>query len=426
MKNILDILKDGRIQFAVLIGTAVIINIILLLLLRDTIIRVLMFSLLILFVVLVFSFYFIVLHRGFFNIIDKCNLNDRATHFISVILTVFVVMMLIVPHLALYPIMVKPIAHVQANKNQEDLEDIVYDLTEYSTNDEGRVLAILEWFGYGSGNMYNAYYLEHKTGATIVPILPSVRTGVSLITKEPYIGIRSYSDDDAEWILTTRYGHCGEYALMFREMAHIADINVRKVSCYGENHEWNEVYIDSQWIVIDATRAGIAQDGGFNVSKDFMENKVKSGNVSYVTARYMNGTRVDVTSTYTNTTNVTVLVQDMDGRPIPDIDINIFSHNRGGARNIRMQNLKSNITGMCTFSVGGGVYTVKATDKKFIPLFGKTKITAYEQIDNNEVTLTVEREFTKNPNWITYLMLIVAAILVLLLLVLYVYKKYKG
>jgi transglutaminase-like putative cysteine protease len=79
-------------------------------------------------------------------------------------------------------------------------------------------------------------------------------------------------------------------------MADEAGLSVRRASCFGEDHEWNEVLIKGTWIVIDATRVGTAKDNGYNVSPKFMEKKVAGdrgtteGNVSYVIAEYLNGT----------------------------------------------------------------------------------------------------------------------------------------
>lgn len=326
-----------------------------------------------------------------------------------------------------FNILAEPIAHAQAEKNRHQLEQIVEELIKDVDTDENKTIAVLKWFDYNAGNIHNAYHLEHRGKAIIYPLFwPfQIRTRVSLITKEPYIGIRVYKDEDSLWILTTRYGHCGEFALLFRDMANAAGLKVRRIVCPGENHEWNEVLIDNRWIVIDATRVGTAKDNGFDIPPSFMENKIANekhilqGNVSYVYAEYANGTIVDVTSTYTNITNITIRVIDEKSRPLAGVKLRVISHNRDYRRDTKMPHLITDKSGVCTFSIGGGKYTIKATKDGFIPLHGKIKITAIENQPYNNATIYLKRDFTN----IMYMVFVVSSIAILLIVLYYYFHK---
>ncbi len=46
-------------------------------------------------------------------------------------------------------------------------------------------------------------------------------------------------------------GQCGSYSSAFRFLCDAADIPCVTVS--SENHAWNEVYVDGQWLTVDVT-----------------------------------------------------------------------------------------------------------------------------------------------------------------------------
>ncbi len=245
--------------------------------------------------------------------------------------------------------------HLKAENNKVLLEKIVSDIVKDAKTDMEKVTKLLEWFDRSKKNMYNYYYLNKK-GVINFELLPNIW----IFLGEPYIGIRVFDDRDSLWILTSRYGHCGEYALIFRDMANAAGIEVRRIRCLGEDHEWNEVKLNGSWVPVDATAVNLPLGTGF-VTFDFMERKVagdmrtRQGNVSYVYAEYLNGTIVDVTSSYTNLTSITILIVDDQGMPVPNAKVEVFSHNRGKKRYTGLTKI-TNSQGICKFNRWKGLH----------------------------------------------------------------------
>jgi len=295
--------------------------------------------------------------------------------------------------------------HLKAESNRALLEKIVSDIVKDAKTDREKVTKILEWFDRSKKNMYNYYYLNKK-GMINFKLLPKIR----IFLGEPYIGIRVFNDRDSLWILTSRYGHCGEYALLFRDMANAAGIEVRRIRCLGENHEWNEVKLNGSWVPVDATAVNLPLRDGF-VTFDFMERKVagdmrtRQGNVSYVYAEYLNGTIVDVTSSYTNLTNITILVVDDRGMPIPNARVEIFSHNRGGKRPTGLTKVTDSL-GVCKLNMGGGDYTFEVKKGTIIPLTGSKREKFSEGISYN-LTIKLHKDWTYVISAIIIVMLLI-------------------
>jgi len=315
--------------------------------------------------------------------------------------------------LSFYPFM-SYMTHLKAESNKVLLEMIVSDIVKDAKTDREKVTKILEWFDRSKRNMYNYYYLNKK-GVINLELLPNIR----IFLGEPYIGIRVFNDRDSLWILTSRYGHCGEYALLFRDMANAAGIEVRRIRCLGENHEWNEVKLNGSWVPVDATAVNLPLRDGF-VTFDFMERKVagdmrtRQGNVSYVYAEYLNGTIVDVTSSYTNLTNITILVVDDQGMPVPDARVEIFSHNRGRKWSTGLTKVTDSL-GVCKFNIGGGDYTFEVKKGTIIPLTGRKREKFSEGISYN-ITIKLHKDWTY----------VISAIIITLLIILAVTYKIKN
>lgn len=299
--------------------------------------------------------------------------------------------------------------HLKAEANSSKLQKIVHKLVDNIQNDEEKTLRLLEWFNISASNIYNDYHLT-KNGAKIYPI----HINVELITKKPYIGVRTFNDEDSLWILTSKFGHCGEYALIFRDMAHTANLTVRKVTCKGEDHSWNEVLIDDEWVIVDATRVGVKTADNnyqkfYNLDPAFMEKKL-GGNISYVYAEYPNGKKEDITHRYTKLTTINILVQTPDKKPCTDVSIRVISHNRQKPRDIGINDLVTDENGKCSFIIGGGHYTIIAKTNGLMPLYGETTLSS---IENHTYNLTIIMKL----NWKKEVSLMGSLIAILILIV---------
>jgi len=272
-------------------------------------------------------------------------------------LVAFVIIFLIITYLIPFTGYMGAMTQWKADQNKGELERIVNNLIEDKNWDnETKTKAILSWFNEYAHNIYNDYRLWDK-GYTPLRLDGGQ---IELYTCEPYIGVRTYSDDFSLWILTSRYGHCGEYALLFRDMALQAGLNVSKITCIGENHCWNEVYINDTigWKTVDATQVFLPDYNGYdNVSPEDMLDKL-SGNISHAIAEFKCGKIVDVTKNYTSIINITVIVKDNLGNSVPDATIEIYSNNRDIGRYTEIMETTDQ-TGKHTFTIGCGNYTIK-------------------------------------------------------------------
>jgi hypothetical protein len=315
------------------------------------------------------------------------------------LLTIMIIIILLIISIYSYPLFLLPVSHIRSETNTQELKSIVSELIKGAKTDEEKVQAILEWFNSSNNYIFNDYHLWRK-GVYGIKIWP--RGQFKIYLGEPYFGVRTFSDDDSLWILTSRYGHCGEYGLIFRDMANAAGLTVTKVTCSGEDHDWNEVQINNNWIVIDATRVGSAPDNGYNVSYDFMEKKVAgdrgtiNGNVSYIEAEYPNGTKLDVTSKYTDMVNVTIFIYDENRKPVQDATITIYSNNRYDFINTEKRGIITNESGQCTFSIGSGEYTIQAKTNDIIPLFGEIKDDFFEDTITHSLSIGLKQDISKS------------------------------
>jgi hypothetical protein len=302
--------------------------------------------------------------------------------------------------------------HLKAEANRPTLQQLVSDLIKDAETDEEKTQALLEWFDEKAGNIYDDYDLWRQ-GKRIFSFLP---WRLKIFSSEPYIGFRTFNDRDSLWILTSRYGHCGEFSLIFRDMAYAANLTVRRARCYGEDHEWNEVLIDDAWIIVDATAVDLPHGNGYDLPTDFMEVKAK-GNVSYVEAEYINGKTDDITFRYTNLTSINILATDSDGRPIPDVTVKLKSNNRYEAKDTKLSK-KTNETGQCTFTIGGGDYIFESTTGGFIPMTNKTSSIFAE---NNSYDLQI----VLRTDWTYVFIATASACIIILISIIFYFRKRK-
>jgi hypothetical protein len=250
---------------------------------------------------------------------------------------------------------------------ESNLIATVDGITNGLTNDADKVDALLSWFDRGEGkceNMANIYYRKKQSDTDI---LLKFGEACCIYSKYPYFCYRG--GDDFAWVFVSRCGMCQEYSTLFSKMADAAGLEVRKIICDGEDHVWNEVKIDDDWIVIDATAVNLPLRTGFNLSLSFMEDKVKgdlrregimvdNGNVSYVYAVPPDGSKkkIDVTNRYTDVVNISIYVYDNNNEPVSNASVSVSSHNRLKKRSTGLKNI-TNEFGQCNFTIGGGKYT---------------------------------------------------------------------
>jgi hypothetical protein len=146
-------------------------------------------------------------------------------------------------------------------------------------------------------------------------------------------------------------------------------IDVRRVHAPGEDHLWNEVKINDEWIPVDSTNVSLPDADGW---EDYNFFEYKEGNVSYVWAEYFhNDTIVDLTNNYTKLTNVTIYTVAQNNNSISGMTITVMSNNLHDKDRIRETYIegkpkpKTNNSGYCTFQIGGGTYKFKADNSKY-------------------------------------------------------------
>lgn len=296
-------------------------------------------------------------------------------------------------------IYIEPIMEWQSEKNKVELQQIVNELTKNATNDVEKTKAILSWFDRSNGNIKNTY--GKKLLLEMYPL--------HIFLEKPYFCIRIIQHKYPLWILTSHCGACGEYSLLFREMANAANLNVRSIHNPGEDHNWDEVLIDGKWIIVDPTRVNLLHNStGFNYSA--FDYEIGRGlNISYVFAEYPNGNEEDISYRYTNLSRITFTLIDRRGSFISNAVIYAISNNLKNIQIDTMLNCTTNEKGQCSLTIGGGNYKFIAKTNDFIPLSNETSKIIEENKKYN-VTLILKRDILKSQQ-LSQIFLIVIIIL---------------
>lgn len=219
------------------------------------------------------------------------------------------------------------------------LRDLVIEIIGNATDDLEKARRIYEWEIAYLTNVYRSYKIDNY---------------IVILDRPPYVCLRIIGEDCPLWPLQSRCGACMEYSLLFRELASAANLTVRSVHNPGEDHNWDEVLVDGRWIIVDPGWPL------FNPSPSFYE-KARGVNVSYVYARYPNGTIVNVTDRYTSTGTLKVIVIYSDGRPVVNSIIEFYSLNlRDTGMPIVGITCTTDAEGLCQIQLGGGKYRVRA------------------------------------------------------------------
>jgi hypothetical protein len=219
--------------------------------------------------------------------LDKSFLQEYGGKLLKKQKTIFRLSLVFVILILVSPLLFTGVSNFTGNKDSE-LEKVVYNITKDSTNDTQKLQSILSWFNRTTNQTDNVANIYYRNRAN--KILLSLNFDISLyvFSEPPYFCVRSW-DDSPLWIFNARCGMCGEYSILFMEMAKRANLTVRRVTCAAENHEWDEVIINNTLLIIDPTAVQLPVNTGYQ-KPDFMmmkvagEWKTEHANISYVYA----------------------------------------------------------------------------------------------------------------------------------------------
>jgi hypothetical protein len=225
---------------------------------------------------------------------------------------------------------------------------------------------------------------------------------------------------DPLWGLYSRCGPCGVQSMLFRTLADDVGIPVRSIHAMGEDHSWDEVYVNDEWRVVDYGNTVGQLDKGFYERVGGNGSDGWGKQFSYVFAEYPNGTRMDVTPMYTETSNLTVVAR-YNGISLKDIQIMVLSNNNQSVvwmnvseeanercelkvyntlklqwcPSIKMDSYlrcTTNEEGKCYLIVGDGNYTLDAFSVgESKPIFGEENV-AVQQGINSTVIIDLKEE----------------------------------
>lgn len=324
--------------------------------------------------------------------LGKCIIKSKRNY--STLIIIFLMIIISYPIFITY---IENIPNFKGYINEGYFQETVNEIVKGKVTDNEKIGAILEWFDDDKNNLYDSWILTHSDKPWFNPI----GTYIIFLTEEPYICIRCYEENDPKWLLTSRCGACGEYSRLFMIMVDYLDYDVKRVHAQGEDHVWNEVKIGEIWIPVDPTNVSLID--GSDGWEDYSFFKWKEGNVSYVWAEYLhNNTIEDLTSMYTNLTNITIHCKDDNNSSFADMAITIMSNNLHDENRIHETFIKdkpkpkTNKSGYCSFQIGGGTYKLKANNDEYS---GETEwIKFSDEIPQHYYSLVVKEKCVRNKN----------------------------
>ena len=169
----------------------------------------------------------------------------------------------------------------------------------------------------------------------------------------------------AGWVMSVKRGGCEENAILFAELARNAGIKSRVIYNAGEDHVWNEVWVNRSWTHFDAT---LSEQDRFNNPGFYERPRDERGwgkQLSYVYSVDSDGTIRNVTNRYTNTGNLVVNVR-RDGLPIENVKVIVqsrfLSETRPESYKMPLFTIEgyTRQNGNCSFKLGENNYTIIA------------------------------------------------------------------
>ncbi|MFA5793592.1 MAG: FG-GAP-like repeat-containing protein [Candidatus Brocadiia bacterium] len=178
----------------------------------------------------------------------------------------------------------------------------------------------------------------------------------------PFITFGYLSDDLQPWIIyKRRYGSCGEQSIVTAALARSMLIPTASVFTRGEDHQWNEYFMDGDWHFWDVCgnayqsvnrpweREGYNHTGG---EQSAIMRYWGSDNFDYTTASVCNPEGSKYTTCgrgYTDVGSLTIRVLDNGGVPIEGAFINI---RRPGAKDMMSALGYTDLKGECHLELG--------------------------------------------------------------------------
>lgn len=225
---------------------------------------------------------------------------------------------------------------------QKSISDLSNQIILNSTDDYEKARNLYYWTNCTSKNIAGIY-----SKSSFIRIYP-----LHIYLTEPYYCIRLIEHQNPEWVIKSRCGACEEFSQTFMLLAHNANLTVRSVHNHGYDHNWDEVLIENEWIIVDPSMCL------FDINPSYYEDNL-SWVSTYIFAIYPNGTKEDITSRYTNVSNLTLRAIDEKSNPLSNANIFLFSNNHPIHKesNTTFQ-AKTNSNGEYLIQVGGGNYTL--------------------------------------------------------------------
>ena len=178
----------------------------------------------------------------------------------------------------------------------KEIQNIIYSITEDNDSNLTKAIKIAQW---EHDNIYNTYG-NFKELIFIDPFMDRL----------PYIKFLALfvirNQNNPSWIIYTKYGACGEHAILFIKMAEISGLDARLVKFPGEDHAIAEVKINNNfWMPMDAT---LPKENISSPDPYYYEKHWWGGNVSRVYYLDSNNAEHDITKNYTQTGNISIKV----------------------------------------------------------------------------------------------------------------------
>lgn len=278
-------------------------------------------------------------------------------------------------------------------------EEINKVAAEISRNETNQTLIVEKIIAWQDNKMFNIW--KHMT------------TGKLFFPKPPYLTYLCKFSAKPEWIITTKCGSCGEYSVLFKELAEASKIESRIVHNSGENHQWNEVTIDNSCITVDPSMK-IFNDSEYYERPNEMGGMGKQ--LSYVF--YVDsGREHDITNRYTQTGTLIVNIE-RGNVPLENVLVIVksrFLMDRYPSEYKKPIDSVWNYTdsnGTCKFNLGENNYTIVAKEYGIVVGRKAERILTLEENSEVEITLSPQKLFFPNTFYLLILAFLVIGLLI--------------